>query len=163
MSRPRRFGNSLLFVVFVALAATSPLRAQDCADHQRNDYHNIRTVADFSVLLIGENAITPPAQFELRCILRRDDAAAVLADLLGKSTVAGQMFALTGLMLAAPAEARIEARKLRTTDGSVTYSAGCIFRQEKITSLIELLDQGLARRVIEPRHDVPESLSSFDF
>jgi hypothetical protein len=139
------------------------LQAQDCAGYQRDDYQNIRTAADFSVMIIGENQITPPAQFELRCILKREDAAAVLADLMRNSSAAGQMFALTGLMLVAPTKARMEARKLRATGGSVIYSGGCIMRQEKVTSLIEFLEQGLARRVIEPRPDVPESLSSFDF
>lgn len=146
-----------------ALLACAPVPAQDCASYQRDLYEGIRGAREFSVTILGDPEHTPQPQFELRCILKRDDSVQVLRGLLREATPAGQMFALTGLILISPSDARRAEEELRKANPLITYSSGDIIRQEKASALIDYLEQGLARRIIEPRKDVPAELSSFEF
>ncbi len=146
-----------------ALLSCAPLPAQDCADYHRAEYKSIRAAREFSVTILGDPEHTPQEQFELRCILKREDRQEILQVLFREATPAGQMFALTGLILVSPVDARRAGNELRQSDPLVSYSSGDIVRQEKVSTLIDHLERGLAWRVIEPRKDVPAELSSFEF
>lgn len=137
------------------------VRAQDCEQYAESRYKILREASTFSVHALGEQPSTPPEQVALRCILKRDDARDVLVGLSGDATPSGKLFAAAGLSLLNATEGDQLLAALRKQNGTVTYAAGCIVRNETAASLAEMLQSRseLTQQLIAPRPDVSAALT----
>jgi hypothetical protein len=146
--------------VLLALLAMNA-SAQDCEQYAKSNFQVLREASTFSVYAVGEQPSTPPEQVALRCMLTRDDARDLLAGLFIDATPSGKLFAAAGMSLIAPPEGDRLFTALREQDEQVSYAAGCIVKNETVSSLAQLLQSRseLRRQLIAPRPDVSAALT----
>jgi len=96
----------------------------------------------FSSVAVGETALTPTEVLAWRVILQSPQADATFKRLLVSASVAGQLYALTGLRLTDHAYYQQAVKRMRMSGGSVRTTRGCIVSTEHVADLVREIDDG---------------------
>jgi len=96
----------------------------------------------FSSVAVGEAAITPSEVLAWRVILQSPEADATFKRLLASGSVAGRLYALTGLRLTDHAYYQQAVKRMLMSGGSVRTTRGCIVSTEHVAELVREIDDG---------------------
>ena len=96
----------------------------------------------FSSVAVGEAAITPSEVLAWRVILQSPAADATFKRLLLRASVAGRLYALTGLRLTDHAYYQQAVKRMLLSGGTVRTTRGCIVSTEHVADLVREIDDG---------------------
>ena len=91
---------------------------------------------------VGYGGITPDEVHEFRCILKRPDARTIFDQLLNEATLAGKLYALSGLYITDKTyfENIVGKYRLNTTEVMTMY--GCVIAPEKLSYVLKEIENG---------------------
>lgn len=96
----------------------------------------------FSSVAVGEAAITPSEVLAWRVILQSPAADATFKRVLARGSLAGRLYALTGLRLTDHAYYQQAVKRMLLSGGSVRTTRGCIVSMEHVADLVREIDDG---------------------
>lgn len=116
----------------------------------RQAYETLRTADAFANAHVGVIGMTPDTVLALRAILEDPAAAQLFRQLLTEAALPGQLYALAGLYLIDPDEARAAAAPYLANDAEVETVFGCLVGPEKVSDLAaQILEGDLPRSLVE--------------
>jgi hypothetical protein len=96
----------------------------------------------FSSAAVGEGAFIPSEVLAWRVIMQSPAADATFKRVLARGSVAGRLYALTGLRLTDHASYQLAVKRMLLTGGSVRTTRGCIVSTEHVADLVREIDDG---------------------
>jgi len=102
----------------------------------------LERAAGFSSAAVGEGAFIPSEVLAWRVIMQSPTADATFKRVLARGSVAGRLYALTGLRLTDQAYYQQAAKRMLLSGGSVRTTRGCIVSTEHVADLVREIDDG---------------------
>jgi len=102
----------------------------------------LERAAGFSSAAVGEGAFIPSEVLAWRVIMQSPTADATFKRVLARGSVAGRLYALTGLRLTDHASYQVAVKRMLLTGGSVRTTRGCIVSTEHVADLVREIDDG---------------------
>ena len=115
----------------------------------------LRNSDHFSSAAVGYAGTTPQEVLAWGVIFRSPRRDHIFEDLLATASLSGQLYALAGLRLGAPADFARAAAWMRGNAGMVRTVRGCIVSTEAIGEIVDQIEQGAWTRDFLERRLVP--------
>ncbi len=114
-------------------------------------YDLLRNTGRFSGPAVGVAATTPDTVLALRAIVQEPEAEKILQNLLHDAGLPGQLYALAGLYVLNPDEARLVAQQYETSNEQVETMFGCIVAKDTVGNVARQIMEGtLAYALAKP-------------
>src|SRR5262249_38318549 len=142
-----RMNVRIAALFFLAILSATCLAAppSTLSPNDKEAYHTVATVTQFSGETVGIAALPPPVLGAFRTLLESPHADAAFKQLLTEATTAGKLYALCGLYYTDPAFFEKAVEPFRHSNDRIETVMGCIVSGNTVGAIVEKSGPGAVR------------------